>query len=103
MVLLLHGFDLHGQGFTVSGTKLLDAAGKEFIIKGVNMPSIWYLKKSPDALKKIAGLNANCVRVVWSTGGKAEQLDKVLQQCLDLEIIPMVELHDATGSPKAEK
>ncbi len=103
MVFLLHGFDLHGQGFTVSGTKLLDAGGKAFIIKGVNMPVIWYLDKSPEALKKIAGLNANCARVVWSTSGKADQLDKVLQQCVELEIVPMVELHDATGSPKAEK
>jgi mannan endo-1,4-beta-mannosidase len=103
MVYLLNGFDLFGQGFTVEGTKLIDADGKEFTIKGVNVPSIWYLGKSAEALKKIAGLNANCVRIVWSTVGKADELDKVFQQCVKLEIIPMVELHDATGSPKVEK
>jgi mannan endo-1,4-beta-mannosidase len=103
VLVFLKCFDVNSQGFTVSGTKLLDANGKEFIIKGVNVPAIWYIEKSNESLKNIADLKTNCVRIVWSTEGKADQLEKIIQQCVQLEMIPMVELHDATGSPKAEK
>ena len=29
--------------------------------------------------------------------GKAEDLDKVIARCIELKMIPMVELHDVTG------
>jgi mannan endo-1,4-beta-mannosidase len=94
---------LFSQGFTVSGNDLLDANGNEFIIRGVNNPHIWYQKEAFEALTRIAELKVNCVRIVWQTSGEAQQLEKILQRCIELEIIPLVELHDATGSPKAEK
>jgi mannan endo-1,4-beta-mannosidase len=107
--LLLFGFvfgseiSLSSQGFTVSGTKLLDANGKEFMIRGVNSPHVWYLDESMKAMTTLAGLKVNCVRIVWQTNGSAAQLEKVIKQCIKLEIIPMVELHDFTGNQKAEK
>jgi mannan endo-1,4-beta-mannosidase len=94
---------IFSKGFTVSGTKLLDANGNEFIIRGVNNPHVWYQEKSLKSLSRIAELKANCVRIVWQLYGRPGQLDTILQRCIELEMIPMVELHDATGSPKAEK
>ena len=100
---LIIGYQGFSQGFTVSGTRLLDANGKEFIIRGVNNPHIWFQEESLKALDRIAELKTNCVRIVWQTKGKTDQLEKVIKRCIELDIIPMVELHDATGSPKTEK
>jgi mannan endo-1,4-beta-mannosidase len=107
--LLVFGFvfgseiSLSSRGFTVSDTKLLDANGKEFMIRGVNSPHVWYLNESMKALTTLAGLKVNCVRIVWQTSGSAAQLEKVIKQCIKLEIIPMVELHDYTGNKTTEK
>jgi mannan endo-1,4-beta-mannosidase len=100
---MVNADSLLSQGFKISGTKLLDANGKEFIIRGVNNPHAWYVKQSYESLDKIAELKANCVRIVWQLYGRTSQLDSVIQRCIELEMIPMIELHDATGSPKAEK
>jgi mannan endo-1,4-beta-mannosidase len=91
------------QGFTVSGTKLLDANNEEFIIRGVNNPHIWYLHKSYKSLTRLANLKVNTVRIVWQTKGDIRQLDKIISRCIKLQIIPLVELHDATGNDTCEK
>jgi len=101
--MLLKTTQLYAQGFTVSGTKLLDANGNEFIIKGINNPHIWFPEESFKALKRIAECNVNCIRIVWETIGEAKELEKVIKACIKLEMIPMVELHDATGNNKKEK
>ncbi len=90
------------QGFTVDGRKLLDAGGEEFVIRGVNHPNAWYIRKGYRSLKHLAKYKTNCVRIVWQTDGKAEELDKILARCIKLEMIPMVELHDFTGDNKIE-
>jgi mannan endo-1,4-beta-mannosidase len=102
-LLMTHTNPAFSQSFTVSGTKLTDANGNEFVIRGVNNPHVWYQKQSLDALNRIAELRANCIRIVWQTYGRPGQLDTVLNRCVELEMIPMIELHDATGNPKAEK
>ena len=91
------------QGFTVSGTKLLDDNGNEFVIRGMNMPFIWFPKQTYKSLDNIAELGVNSVRIVWQTKGTATQLDSVIQRCIDLKMIPMVELHDVTGSRSTDK
>jgi mannan endo-1,4-beta-mannosidase len=94
---------LFSQGFTVSGTKLLDSNGNEFVIRGVNNPHIWYQRQSLDALSHIAALKANCVRIVWQLYGSAGQLDTVIDRCIELEMIPLVEMHDVTGNTESGK
>jgi mannan endo-1,4-beta-mannosidase len=103
LILLLNMLQLYPQGFTVSGTKLLDANGKEFIIRGVNNPHSWYQSKAYKALDRIAGLNVNTIRIVWQTKGDSKELEKIITRCIKLEMIPMVELHDATGNNTTEK
>jgi mannan endo-1,4-beta-mannosidase len=93
----------YAQTFTVSEGKLLDANGKEFIIRGVNHPHVWFLKESLKSLDRLAELNVNCVRIVWESDGKAKDLKKAIDRCIRLEMIPMVELHDGTGNKTIHK
>ena len=94
---------LNAQTFTVSGTKLLDANGNEFVIRGINNPHIWHYEQSMKWLQQLADMNVNCIRIVWETKGKPAQLKKVVKKCVTLKMIPMVELHDATGDSTTEK
>lgn len=90
--------------FTTKKDKLLDANGKEFVIKGMNNPHAWFGDKAYDALENIADIKANCVRVVWqSRNSEVSELEKIIKKCIELEMIPMVELHDATGNPTQER
>lgn len=66
-------------GFKVEGTKLLDANGKEFIMRGINHAHTWYLDEDTTAIKAIAETGSNVVRVVCSDG---EQWTKIQRICL---------------------
>lgn len=96
-------FFLNAQTFTVSGTKLLDAKGNEFVIRGVNNPHSWHYDQSIKWLTQLSEMKVNCIRIVWQTKDKPSQLKKVVKQCIDLKMIPMVELHDATGDTTTQK
>lgn len=91
----------HGVGFTVSGSTLRDANGNAFIPKGLNNPHAWFDTDAYNALTGLANRRTNCIRVVWTTSGSAARLDQVLSRVIALKMIPMVELHDATGSDSA--
>lgn len=84
-------------GFFVSGRFLYDSCGEKVILRGVANPNIWFEKDGLDRYEEIEQTGANVVRIVWETSGKTEQLDEAIQNCIDMEMIPMVELHDATG------
>ncbi len=103
LILIFHLIPIFSQGFTVSEGKLIDANGEEFIIRGMNHPHYWFFKESYKALDRLAELNVNCVRIVWESEGKAKDLKKIIDRCIKLEMIPMVELHDATGNSSIEK
>lgn len=91
------------RGFKTNGIHLLDSNGNEFVIRGVNNPSVWYPVESYNALGDIAKHNVNCVRIVWDTRGETDELEKVISKCINFQMIPMVELHDATGDSTAHK
>ena len=92
----------NSQGFTISGTQLLDARKNEFIIRGVNNPHRWFYRESLKSLKELNRLNVNCIRIIWTSDGNAGKLDNILRNCIQLGMIPMIELHDATGSNKTD-
>ena len=90
------------DGFKVEGTKLLDANGNEFIMRGINHAHTWYLKEDTTAIKAIAETGANTVRIVCSDGQQwtkdsEEMLETVIDLCISNEMIAVVEVHDATG------
>ncbi|MBK8806382.1 MAG: cellulase family glycosylhydrolase [Bacteroidales bacterium] len=87
------------QGFTTSGGNLIDANGNNFIMKGMNVPLAWFVNDvngSIDDLKK--NTNSNCLRIVVQTTTSDNAWQTCVQNCIDNDIIPMVELHDVTGS-----
>ncbi len=89
--------------FTTKRDRLIDAGGKTFVIKGVNNPHAWFGNRAYDALDYIADINSNCVRIVWQTRGSVQELERIIKRCIELEMIPMVELHDVTGNPSKER
>lgn len=88
--------------FRVDGTKLLDANGNEFIMRGVNHAHAWYKDKLDTALDAIAATGANSVRVVMADGDQwdkttAEEAEQIIKKCTEKKMIAILELHDATG------
>ena len=89
-------------GFRVEGTKLLDANGNEFVMRGVNHAHAWFQGQLDVALEAIAETGANSVRVVLADGDQwnkttPEEVEKIIARCVELKMIAILEVHDATG------
>lgn len=93
----LAAVDSTHPGFRVEGRFLYDNTGERVILYGVNKMAIWMDKDGDPSFSEIAKTGANSVRIVWTTEGTAEELDTVIRNCRAQHMIPMVELHDATG------
>ncbi len=90
------------DGFTVSAGRLLDANGKDFVMRGVNHAHTWYPQRTPQALKDIKALGANTVRIVLSSGDRwtrndIDDVSTVVSQCKANRLICVLEVHDTTG------
>jgi mannan endo-1,4-beta-mannosidase len=99
--------------FTLDG-KLYDANGNEFIARGINNLHVYFddnddnLNQAYDALDNIAGFGFNSVRINWLTeflgrNTNDAMLESIIQRTIDLKMVPIVELHDFTGSPDTQK
>jgi hypothetical protein len=88
-------------GFFVSGGRLYDHDGNDFVMRGINNPLAWFQNRNTGALawlNQIATTGANTVRLVWETdAGDPQLLRDAIERCLELHMVPMVELHDVTG------
>ncbi|MBQ9375181.1 MAG: cellulase family glycosylhydrolase, partial [Ruminococcus sp.] len=93
-------------GFHVDGTTIRDGNGNAFVMRGVNIPYVWYTNHASSAIKAAARLGANAVRVVVSDGqagyyaGKtsADSLRNIINTCKNNKVVCVLEVHDATGS-----
>jgi mannan endo-1,4-beta-mannosidase len=91
------------RGFFVTGGRLYDKFGNDFVPRGLNNPDIWFDIADQyfayNALDNIAAYGANTVRIVWNTAapGTPALLRRVIRRVVELRMVPMVELHDATG------
>ncbi len=83
-------------GFRVAGRFLYDKCGEKVILRGINKMTVW-TDISGASFPEIAKTGANSVRIVWVTTGDLTKFDAAIQKCRDNKMIPMVELHDATG------
>ncbi|MCX6140522.1 MAG: cellulase family glycosylhydrolase [Candidatus Kapabacteria bacterium] len=93
-------------GLRVVGRHLVSPCNDTVMIRGVNKMVVWtgdldLRKKSYAEIKKTG---ANCIRIVWLAqpgqfefDATPEGLDRNIQDAIDAGLIPMVELHDATG------
>ncbi len=84
----------------IEGRFLYTAAGEKVIMRGVNEMMIWSGNRSGSTiLPEIAQTGANAIRLVWladGTGSLAD-LDELIANSIRNGMIPMVEMHDATG------
>jgi mannan endo-1,4-beta-mannosidase len=95
-------------GFCVLGRHLYDALGTRVILRGINKMSV-FDANDPDgsiSFPEIKRTGANTVRIVWAIatnlqpGGPATSvsvLDALVAKAKANQLIPMAELHDATG------
>lgn len=97
-----------GPTFTVSGRSIRDAAGKQVVLRGVNKMSVYDEEDPKGAISfpEIRKTGANTVRIVWGitqdttpNGPKTDPavLDALITNAKSNGLVPMVELHDATG------
>jgi mannan endo-1,4-beta-mannosidase len=93
-------------GFFVLNGRLYDRRGNDFVMRGVNNPLAWYQNRQTGALAwltQIASTGANAVRLVWETdAGDVALLREAVERTLELQMVPMIELHDVTGSTAAD-
>ncbi len=89
------------QGFTTNNTNgnLLDACGNNFIMKGMNVPLAWYVSNVNGSIAALkTNTKSNCLRIVVETGTSDNSWQTCVVNCINNKMIPMVELHDVTGS-----
>ena len=94
------------MGFYVEGTKLYDANGNEFIMRGVNHAHTWFKGELKTAIPAIAATGSNTVRIVLSNGYQwnKDSLDSILEiiaLCKEYKMIAVLEVHDGTGKNDA--
>ncbi|MEU6139638.1 cellulase family glycosylhydrolase [Streptomyces sp. NPDC047081] len=89
-------------GLHISGGRLLEGNGNDFVMRGVNAAHTWYPGRTKQSLADIKALGANTVRVVladghrWSANSAADVAD-VIAQCKANRLICVLEVHDTTG------
>lgn len=85
-------------GYRVLGRHLYDRCGEKVVLRGVNKMTVW-TDTNGDAFPEIAKTGANAVRIVWVTDAYAtpDLMDGVIGRAIDNGLIPIIELHDATG------
>jgi mannan endo-1,4-beta-mannosidase len=83
-------------GFRVEDRHLVDRCGQRVVLRGVNEMTTW-VNRPGTTFAEIAKTGANCVRIVAVTSDKAADLDNWITLCVKAGMIPMPELHDATG------
>jgi mannan endo-1,4-beta-mannosidase len=92
------------------GKYLVDGCGNKVVLRGVNMGSIYAVNFGIKELEEIEKTGSNSVRIVleqqykdYSLGGvltniNAANLEPIVNTCLAKGMIPIIELHDFTGT-----
>ena len=87
-------------GLRVDGTRIVEANGNAFVIRGVSHAHTWYPSRTR-AFADIKALQANTVRVVLSGGrwtpNDASDVAGVVSLCRQNRLICVLENHDTTG------
>jgi mannan endo-1,4-beta-mannosidase len=93
-----------GPVFTVSGRSILDTGGNPVALRGVNKMAVFddTDPRGEAYFPEIARSKSNTVRIVWAItddNGPTEVTDlaALIANCQASKMLPMIELHDATG------
>lgn len=84
------------SGFFVQGRFLYTKDNEKVVLRGVNHMFIW-TDREGKVVPEIAKTGANVVRIVWNMLGRVSDLDHIIRECIANNMIPMPELHDASG------
>jgi mannan endo-1,4-beta-mannosidase len=89
------------QGLHVSGTRVVEGNGSNFIMRGVNHGHAWFTSRT-SAFADIKSYNSNVVRVVlssgrWGTTNGPADVANVVALCKANRMICVLENHDTTG------
>ncbi|EFM11780.1 glycoside hydrolase family 5 [Paenibacillus curdlanolyticus YK9] len=93
-------------GFYINGTKLYDANGNPFVMRGINHAYTWYKGQEETAFPAIARTGANTIRIVLSDGQQWSKdslatIQKLITLAEQNKMVAIVEVHDGTGSDSA--
>ncbi len=88
-------------GLHVEGTRIVEANGTPFVMRGVNHAHVWYQTQTR-AFADIKSFGANTVRVVLGSGQRwgptpAAEVASVISLCKQSKLICVLEVHDTTG------
>jgi mannan endo-1,4-beta-mannosidase len=94
--------DTSATGLHISGGRLVEGNGNDFVMRGVNHAHTWYPGRTQQSLADIKALGANTVRVVLADGHRwsansASDVANVIAQCKANRLICVLEVHDTTG------
>lgn len=90
-----HVFATH---LTVKERFVYSPCGERIVLMGPNRMVYWMDRTGLSSFTEIAKTGSNTVRIVWTTEGAAAELDTVLKNARRHQLIPIIELHDATGN-----
>ena len=79
------------------GSDLYTYCGEKVLLRGLNQMSIW-TDASGTSYPAIASFGSNAIRIVFAETGNATGLDTLLTTAEANKMIPIPELHDATGN-----
>jgi mannan endo-1,4-beta-mannosidase len=83
--------------FKVQNGKIYDGCGEEFVMRGVNHPTI-YVDRAGQAFPEIAKTGANTVRMWWYglNGVAVSELETPVSNAVKNGLVPIIEMHDST-------
>jgi mannan endo-1,4-beta-mannosidase len=99
LVVHLPGAQAEPVGLRVSGTRIVEANGAAFVMRGVSHAHVWYPTQT-GSFADIKSRGANTVRVVLGSGqrwGPSSDVANVVSLCKQNRLICVLEVHDTTG------
>ncbi|NGY64693.1 cellulase family glycosylhydrolase [Lentzea sp. NEAU-D13] len=101
VVAALGGGSTPTTGLHVEGTRVVEANGTPFVMRGVNHAYVWYPTQNR-AFADMKSFGTNTVRVVLGSGQRwgptpAAEVTNVISLCKQNKMICVLEVHDTTG------
>lgn len=89
--------------FSTDGTRLLDANGNEFVMRGANYSWCWQKGKENTVIPAAKRIGCNTLRIQLGTGRRfskpgVRDLKKLITLCEENKLVVVFNTHDATGS-----
>lgn len=93
--------------FSVSGRKILDAGGNEFMMRGVNYSWCWQRGHEYSVIPAAKRIGANIIRIQLGDGQQfyrpsASELEELIALCEQHRLVAMFNTHDETGSDNVD-